>query len=108
MYTPARERGSNHVSPVEFGSRSPELPQKARAQRRIGSRFRLFGVFLMALRDYVPPPKKAIGYAVLAFVVVVITTGLGMHSTPATWVASAKAHVQSLFAKLKAKLKPGG
>jgi hypothetical protein len=61
----------------------------------------------MSLRDYVPPPKKAVGYALIAFVVVVVASGLGVHVAPATWVASAKAHVQSLWASFKTKvLKP--
>lgn len=57
----------------------------------------------MSLREYVPPPKKAVGYAALAFVVVVVAMGLGLHVTPASWVQAAKAHVQSLWAKAKAK-----
>ncbi len=57
----------------------------------------------MALRDYVPPPKKAIGYAVLAFLVVVVASGLGLHDGPSTWVASAKSHVLSLWGQLKQK-----
>lgn len=57
----------------------------------------------MSLREYVPPPKKAVGYAALAFVVVVLTVGLGIHVAPASWVSAAKTHAMSLWAQIKAK-----
>jgi len=59
----------------------------------------------MSLSQYVPPPKKAIGYAVLSFIVVVLAVGLGAHVAPANFVASAKAHVLTLWQKLWAKFK---
>lgn len=57
----------------------------------------------MSLSQYVPSPKRTIGYAAISFVVVVLAVGLGAHVAPANFVANAKAHVVSLWQKLWAK-----
>lgn len=106
MLVCARESQPQTAAPLlRLDTALPGPPLKDRAQRQSRLAFQFGGFPLMAIREYLPPPKKAVGYAVLAFAVVVITLGLGIHVAPASVVASAKNHLKTFWQKISASFK---